>query len=227
MNRVGDTSIAVDMLKEIDIPPDLIDTEATNIVLVYNESNRHYHRFSHIKSMYHTFHEIINYMMLTTGYKPEKERIRCCVAAILYHDFVYDTQQISNHTLEELSAEQFLQFSIRTGSFDVDSTAYIVDLIASTGNHVPINDFPETLAFLDADMEVLSANRETYIHQYAAEIRKEWSHVSDSAFTAGRMKFLRSTLEKTKLFYTDFMIQKEEKARENLRYELKLIDPRN
>lgn len=225
MNRMGDIESAVDMLKELNIPVDMIESEATNIVLAYNESNRHYHRFSHIKAMYHTFHEIINYMMLSTGYTPDKERIRCCIAAILYHDFVYDPQQVSNHTLEELSAEQFLQFSIRTGSFDTVSTEYTVNLIACTGNHVPINDFPETLAFLDADMEILASDRERYIQKYASEIRKEWSHISDSAFIAGRMKFLRNTLEKTKIFYTEYMMKLEEKARENLRYELKLIDP--
>jgi predicted metal-dependent HD superfamily phosphohydrolase len=106
MNRTDDINYAIEMLKQINTPADVIDSIAVDIVLSYNQSNRHYHRFSHIKSMYQAFHEIINYTMLTSGYVPDKERVRCCVAAILFHDIVYDTQQKSDYTLEELSAEE-------------------------------------------------------------------------------------------------------------------------
>ena len=218
--RVPDTTWLTDVLKSIGTPEEHLEHEVMKILIAYNDSSRHYHTMNHIRDVYYSFHEIFNQSMVGM----DRSRAKCAVAAVVFHDFVYVTNTEMKISLEAESAKAFVDFVIRTGiGFTPEEIEYTSNLILATASHKPMDEFPETLAFLDADMAILSYNRPQYM-QYASEIRKEWSHVPDAAFSQGRSAFLKHTLEKPCFFYTEIMRKKEEDARENMRYELKLLD---
>ena len=53
--------------------------------------------------------------------------------------------------------------------------------------------------FLDADMAILAAKPARY-RRYLRGVRSEYSHFDDEAFRTGRMTFLRSILERERVF---------------------------
>lgn len=74
--------------------------------------------------------------------------------------------------------------------------------------------------FLDADMAILAAKPARY-RRYLRGVRSEYSHFDDEAFRTGRMTFLRSILERERVFLSHQARQLwEEPARTNLRAEL-------
>ena len=220
--RIPDTIWLTEILKDIGTDESHLEAQVTKILLAYNDSSRYYHTMNHIRDVYYSFHEILNELLIM-----DSSRTKCAIAAIIFHDFVYQTNSDMKVSLEEESTAAVVEFAVETGiAFTPEEISYTVDLILATTNHQPKDEFPETLAFLDADMAILSYSRPQYM-QYASEIRKEWPHVSDSIFSQGRSNFLKHTLEKTCFFYTEPMRKKEETARENMRYELKLLDSFN
>ena len=77
--------------------------------------------------------------------------------------------------------------------------------------------------FHDLDLAILGSPKVTY-QEYATDIRKEYEHMSDNEFTAGRLSFLTKIIEKQKIFQTDaFHDLFEETARENIRNEIEQL----
>lgn len=147
--------------------------------------------------------------------------------AIIFHDFVYDTKWSKNASVEEASAQEFMAFCHRT-KLDISQARVdsICNMIRSTATHTPTsNDYP-ILAFLDSDMFVLSLDRPQYI-EYTKQVRNEWDHIDDMTYTRGRMTFLTDVLETPCIYFTENMIDREDIARENMRYELRMLDPAN
>lgn len=77
--------------------------------------------------------------------------------------------------------------------------------------------------FLNLDLSILAAEREAY-DAYAAAIRREYAHVPDAEYRAGRMAVLGRFLERETLFYGGEEIgggeEKESCARANVQREL-------
>ena len=74
--------------------------------------------------------------------------------------------------------------------------------------------------FLDADMAILAVEPARY-HRYLRGVRSEYSHFDDEAFYTGRTTFLRSILERERIFLSEQGLQLwEEPARANLQAEL-------
>lgn len=74
--------------------------------------------------------------------------------------------------------------------------------------------------FLDADMAILAADSARY-RRYLRGVRSEYSHFDDEAFRTGHTTFLRSILERERIFLSEQGLQLwEEPARANLQAEL-------
>lgn len=203
------------------VRPEHIAVEIVNILTRYSEPNRHYHTFSHIRNM-------TGYWERLMGGKEITQEVTIDVMlAILFHDIVYDTKWSKNIILEEASAQEFMGFCNRT-MLDIspDRVVAISDMIRSTATHTPMNNNYPTLAFLDSDMFVLSLDRHQYI-EYAKQVREEWAHIDDVSYTRGRMNFLTDVLETPCIYFTENMLDREDIARENMRYELRMLDPAN
>lgn len=211
------------ILSECGVSGNKLDSECLFILSSYSSNHRHYHVIAHIRDMMDTW------MSLTSSTKTNisHEKIIATKLAILFHDIVYDTTWNKNTVLEEISALEFVKFVKRTKLNIVpEMVVYAMDLIRSTATHTPLSMDYCSLAFLDSDMAILASDQTAYTH-YMNNIRSEWSHIDESTYRHGRMNFLTDVLETPRIFFTEPMNQKEECARENMRMELRFLDPTN
>jgi predicted metal-dependent HD superfamily phosphohydrolase len=139
------------------------------------------------------------------------------VFAAWFHDAVYDGRPDA----EERSAQWAL--SALAGRPDVDEVARLVRL---TERHLPAPDDVNGCALSDADLAILAAAPERYT-EYVATVRREYAHVSDPDFAAGRSAILADLLDKPTLFHTAYARDRwEAAARANVGAEVSAMRPR-
>ena len=96
-------------------------------------------------------------------------------------------------------------------------------LVRMTQHHRPDDADAEGCALSDADLAILAAPRERYA-EYAATVRREYAHLPDDVFTAGRLEVLRELAAKPHLFHTAHARQHwEARARANLAEEIRTL----
>ena len=84
---------------------------------------------------------------------------------------------------------------------DPDLVSEVVRLVRLTESHRPTDDDRNGCALSDADLAILAAPSPRYA-EYVADVRREYSHVSDEDFRAGRAAVLADLLAKPHLFHT-------------------------
>lgn len=164
------------------------------------EPHRHYHGVAHITALLAAL--------------PDQDASREIVAAIWLHDVVYDARAGDN---EERSADQARDDL--TGS-DVD-VERVVALILSTKRHDGIT--PEQRLMGDLDLGILGSDPAGYA-DYAAAIRREYAHVPDPAYRAGRAGVLRRFLMRPAIYHGADMVGCEVRARANLAAEIAALE---
>ena len=112
--------------------------------------------------------------------------------AAWFHDGVYDGEPGA----EDRSA-QWAEDALR-GRPEAGEVARLVRL---TEHHRPDPDDREGCVLSDADLAILAAPPERYA-EYVADVRREYAHVPDDLFAAGRAAVLRDLLAKPTLFHT-------------------------
>jgi predicted metal-dependent HD superfamily phosphohydrolase len=131
--------------------------------------------------------------------------------AAWFHDAVYD----GHEGAEERSASWALD--ALPGRPVAEEVARLVRL---TERHTPADDDANGCALSDADLAILAAARERYA-EYTADVRREYAHVPDDLFRAGRAAVLRELLAKATLFHTAHAREHwEARARANVEAEL-------
>lgn len=134
--------------------------------------------------------------------------------AAWFHDGVYDALPGA----EERSAawaERAL-----SDSLDQELVAEVARLVRLTEHHRPAVGDESGAALSDADLAILAADEERYA-AYVAGVRREYAHVPDAAFTAGRTAVLRDLLAAPTLFHTAYARERwEARARANVEREL-------
>ena len=179
------------------------------IVEAYSDSRRHYHTLEHIS---HCLSVIDQVPHLIT----EDNDLRF---AIWFHDFVYDPKLESNELQSADIAYQWL-FNL-----DIANPVDVMKLIQSTADyHQPPKEEFGYRVLHDADLAILASEEEIY-RSYEKGIRNEYQHLSDAEFFPARKNFLHGLLAHRPLFALEiFKDQWEEKARQNMRSELKRIE---
>jgi predicted metal-dependent HD superfamily phosphohydrolase len=98
--------------------------------------------------------------------------------------------------------------------------AEVARLVRLTETHTPDDDDANGCALSDADLGILAAPRERY-DEYVAAVRREYAHLDDAVFNAGRAEVLRGLAAKPYLFHTAYARERwEVAARANLEREL-------
>lgn len=115
--------------------------------------------------------------------------------AAWFHDGVYD----GAHDAEERSA-QWAERAL-PGLVPDDVVAETARLVRLTADHRPQPGDAAGEALTDADLAILASDPDRYA-DYVAGVRREYAHVPDEAFAAGRAEVLRSLLAKPTLFHT-------------------------
>jgi predicted metal-dependent HD superfamily phosphohydrolase len=137
----------------------------------------------------------------------------------LWHDAIYNPTRSDN---EEQSAELAVS-ELTSCGVDESAAQEVARLILLTKSHrVEKNDRLGAL-LISIDLSILGSSAVRY-QQYVAEVRKEYAHVPDEAWRAGRSAVLRHLLDANPL-YADpsFREHLEPQARRNMETELKSL----
>ena len=173
------------------------------LVAAYAEPGRGYHDSLHLTEVLDRLDELA-----TAGLAFDPV---VATLAAWFHDAVYDGERDAEER-SAVWAEEAL-----TG------TAYAAEvprLIRLTESHDPGSDDLAGQALCDADLAILAAPRDRY-EAYVAGVRREYSHISDADFTAGRAAVLRDLAGRQRLFHTAYGREHwESAARANLEREL-------
>jgi predicted metal-dependent HD superfamily phosphohydrolase len=135
--------------------------------------------------------------------------------AAWFHDGVYDGEPGAEDRSARW-AEDALD-----GRPEADEVARLVRL---TEHHRPEADDAGGSVLSDADLAILAAAPARYA-EYVADVRREYAHVPDDVFAAGRSAVLRDLLAKPTLFHTAHARKHwEPAARANVEAELMELD---
>src|SRR5690349_4194144 len=131
--------------------------------------------------------------------------------AAWFHDAVYDGERDAEER-SAVWAEEAL-----TGTAYAAEVARLVRL---TETHDPGPDDVAGQVLCDADLAILAAPRDRY-DDYVAGVRRDYAHLADADFSAGRAAVLHDLAGRDQLFHTAYARERwESPARANLQAEL-------
>ena len=186
------------------------DLEAAGHYLLarWSEPHRHYHTVTHLRS-------VLDIVDRHADLAPHPERVR--LAAWL-HDAVYDPTALGD--ANERDSAEFAAGLLTTSGVPDEVAAEVARLVGLTAGHATGADDPDGELLCDADLAVLATDEQRYA-QYTAAIRREYAHVSDQDFAAGRAQVLKALLALQSIYrLAPLRAAWEAKARANLAREL-------
>jgi predicted metal-dependent HD superfamily phosphohydrolase len=187
--------------------PDLLAV-GRDLLARYAEPHRAYHDATHLA-------EVVSGVALLADHAAD---LPVVVAAAWWHDAVYDVTAPAGRN-EDASAELASQVLARW-SVDPGRAARVGALVRMTAAHDPAPGDRDAEVLSDADLAVLASGPERY-GRYVAGVRREYAHVPDEGFAAGRATVLRDLLAHDRLYRTPLGSARwEERARANLAREL-------
>ena len=169
---------------------------------------------------YHSVHHVFSLLDRLEPLKKCVRNIEMIQAAIWFHDIIYDPKRNDN---EEKSKQVFQYYAgTRFSSYFIDNVGMFI--MCTKDHKLPEKDLDPHLLqdlkiFLDLDMSIFDTESKEY-SLYAYNIRREYEKTVPN-YEEMRIKFLNSVLEKSNIFYTVYF--KDEKARENINWEIDLL----
>lgn len=187
-------------------PAGLTARVGEDLLARWSEPHRHYHTVSHLGVVLTVIEEQSEWA----------EDLTAVRLAAWYHDAIYDPHRVDNEEASAILAETTLP-ELGVGA---DRVAEVARLIRLTASHDPIPGDRNGGLLTDADLCVLASPPDVY-QTYTAAIRREYAHVPDPAFTAGRASVLHNLLSLPRLFHTPLLRDRwEDPARANITREL-------
>jgi predicted metal-dependent HD superfamily phosphohydrolase len=156
------------------------------LLAAYAAPARGYHDTRHLS-------EVLDRLDELAGAGTPFDRLPVELAA-WFHDAVYDGRPGD----EERSA-QWAEDVL--AAHEPRQVGEVVRLVRLTETHRPADDDRNGCALSDADLAILAASPERYA-EYVADVRREYAHVADDDFRAGRTAVLTDLLAKPRLFHT-------------------------
>jgi predicted metal-dependent HD superfamily phosphohydrolase len=182
-------------------------TEWAALVAAWSEPHRRYHDLAHLAA-------VLSLVATMEGSAGDPDAVRL---AAWYHDVAYDPQRADN---EQVSADR-ARAGLR-GLVPDERVDEVHRLVLVTAGHDPAPGDANGAVLCDADLAVLAGPPDAYA-AYASAVRAEYGHLSDEAFTAGRIAVLEHLLALPQLFRTPAAQRWTEPARANLAAELTLL----
>ena len=175
----------------------------------YDQPHRRYHDRRHLA-------EVLGALRQLTGGHEVPVAVVC---AAWFHDAVHDGRDDDEQRSADLATEV-----LRALSADPVVVDEVARLVRLTLTHDPSPEDVSGALLSDADLAVLGAVARRY-ERYAADVRREYAHVDDDAFRAGRTAVLRDLLDRPRLFVTQAGHRAwDAAARRNLRNEIRRLD---
>ncbi|MEU4780735.1 metal-dependent phosphohydrolase [Micromonospora sp. NPDC023633] len=177
----------------------------------WREPHRHYHDADHLAAVL----DVVDAHAPAAG-RPDLVRL-----AAWCHDAVYDPRA-GGDANEHDSAALAGTLLTRAG-LPADAVAEVRRLVLLTAGHAVEPGDADGALLCDADLAVLATPPEAY-DRYAAAIRREYAHVPEPAFRAGRARVLAGLLALPALFRLPPLARRwESQARANLTRELSTL----
>lgn len=175
----------------------------------YTARGRHYHGLAHIQAC-------LDERLETVGLLDNHGAV---IAAIWFHDIVYDATRSDNEAASADMAERLLREMGQGAGFDETETtsffATVRELIMDT-RHAATPASLDGQYLVDIDLAILGQTPEKF-DAYERAIRLEYAHVPEEAFRKGRAGVLRKFLERPAIYHTAMFREKyEAAARENI-----------
>jgi predicted metal-dependent HD superfamily phosphohydrolase len=172
----------------------------------WGEPHRQYHTRTHLGA-------VLRVVDAHAALADDPDAVRL---ATWYHDAVYDPRGADN---EGASAELAATTLARLG-LDAGRIAEVARLVRLTAGHRAEPDDANGRLLCDADLAVLAGAPDAY-DAYAAAVRREYAHVPDGLFRAGRSAVLRHLHDLPELYrVVPDRAAWESRARANLAREL-------
>jgi predicted metal-dependent HD superfamily phosphohydrolase len=183
-------------------PPYSLAMTRDELIAAYTAPNRHYHNLGHIEDC----------LAALAGVKDISASAReILTEAIWWHDVVYDATRADNEERSAGLAEQHLRADLR------DEVGRLIRL---TKSHQVASDDRLGAILISIDLGILAAEPARY-DAYAAAIRREYSHVPDADYRAGRARVLSQFAARPVIFPDPgFAAMCDRQARDNLAREL-------
>ncbi len=176
------------------------------VAAAYADPSRGYHDTRHLTEVLSRLGELAEH-----GVPYDETPV---LLAAWFHDAVYDGERDA----EERSAAWAEDALVAAAPEPV--VAEVARLVRLTETHVPDDADANGCALSDADLGILAAPRERY-DEYRAAVRREYAHLDDDVFDAGRADVLRGLAAKPRLFHTAYAREQwEAPARANLEREI-------
>ncbi|MGW5556378.1 HD domain-containing protein [Micromonospora sp. NPDC003944] len=189
--------------------PDADTTRAGEQLLArWREPHRHYHTLAHLTAVL----DVVDKHADLAG------RADVVRLAAWFHDAVYDPRAVGDANERDSAA---LAETVLSGlGVPAATVAEVRRLVLLTAGHTVAPVDRDGALLCDADLAVLAAPPAGY-QGYAAAIRREYAHVPEPAFRAGRAAVLTGLLALPALFRSPPLASRwEEPARDNVRREL-------
>jgi predicted metal-dependent HD superfamily phosphohydrolase len=188
--------------------PDL-EAAAGYLLTRWSEPQRQYHTVDHLTA-------VLDVIDRFAELAPHPERVRL---AAWMHDAVYDPRALGD--ANERDSAEFAEGLLQTLGVPQTTAQEVARLVSLTAGHATGEDDPDGELLCDADLAVLAGDDEAYA-AYTAKIRREYAHVPDDDFKAGRAQVLKALLELPSIYrLAPLREQWEARARANLENELR------
>lgn len=175
--------------------------QCQGVLLAYRTPPRDYHHAGHVGEVFAHFGQVAD--------GPGWHRSVEVALAILYHDAIHDVGRRDNESRSaRLAAAEIARWMPGAG-IDVARVAALIELTARHGG-IATDDLPDDAdgddarLFLDCDMAILGADAaafDAYDRAIAAEYR---GHVPAWLFRRKRRAFLRSLLDKPRIYLSGY-----------------------
>lgn len=174
-------------------------------------------RYAEPGRAYHTVEHVLDCLRWLAASEELADRPLEVRLALIYHDVICSPGGIDN---EKRSAELFRAHA-DASCLPNGPAERIVGMIESTALHGACDG--DGALVNDIDLAVLGSSPHQFA-RYEAAIRKEYEHVDERLFRAGRERILRSFLEGTSIYRTPFFGERlEAQARTNLSQALRAL----
>jgi predicted metal-dependent HD superfamily phosphohydrolase len=182
--------------------PDLRD----QLAAAYADPSRGYHDTRHLT-------EVLSRLDELAGAGTDYESTAVLLAA-WFHDAVYDGERDAEERSAAWAEDALAPL------LPAPLVAEVARLVRLTETHQPEDDDRNGCALSDADLAILAAPAARY-DEYVSAVRREYAHLPDDVFGAGRAAVLGALADKPHLFHTAYAREHwEAPARANVEREL-------
>lgn len=161
--------------------PDAVARAGARLLAGWREPHRHHHTEDHLRAV----------LDVVDAYADRARRPDLVRLAAWCHDAVYDPR--AGGDANERASADLGDALLTAAGLPAAAVIGVRRLVLLTAGHAVGPDDPDGALLCDADLAVLAAAPDDY-DRYAAAIRREYAHVSEPDFRAGRAAVLRHLL---------------------------------